>query len=157
MKNKIILCLYLLSAATITSNGQAKPWNNLNTNNGSFLLVLSCFTATSYKYYNAISWSTEMEIGIDNFTLEKSADGINFEKYTTMKSAGDSTKSLNYVTFDTEPINGFSYYRLRKTDLNSMIKYSNIITLDRKEDAENNGCSDPSEKKITFRLYCGRN
>ncbi|MBI4946949.1 MAG: T9SS type A sorting domain-containing protein [Bacteroidetes bacterium] len=86
-------------------------------------------------YFNAIAknnslvkcyWSTATEINSDYFAVERSQYGINFEQIGTVKGAGNSSVTRNYIFYDHEPYSGISYYRLRPMDYNGAFTYSEI-------------------------------
>ncbi len=79
-----------------------------------------------------INWITSTEINNDYFTVERSADGINFERLTQVKGAGNSNLLKNYFFADENPFTGVNYYRIRQTDFdgkstNSIIKAVNVL------------------------------
>ena len=63
-----------------------------------------------------VVWTTATEKSNDFFTIERSVDGVNFEKIGIVKGAGNSSTALTYEFTDTKPLKGTSYYRLRQTD-----------------------------------------
>lgn len=73
------------------------------------------------------SWSTATEINNDYFTVERSQDGENFEKLADVDGAGNSNSILTYAHTDNEPHRGISYYRLKQTDFDGTIAYSQIV------------------------------
>jgi hypothetical protein len=74
-----------------------------------------------------VSWSTASETNNNYFTMERSADGMNFELLSNVKGAGNSNTVLSYKYVDNSPINGISYYRIKQTDFNGNFKYSKIV------------------------------
>lgn len=68
------------------------------------------------QYQVEIHWQTASEKNNDFFTIERSQDGIEFDKIAQIKGAGTSRESLNYMFTDYSPLMGTSYYRLRQTD-----------------------------------------
>ncbi|MBI4947775.1 MAG: T9SS type A sorting domain-containing protein [Bacteroidetes bacterium] len=86
-------------------------------------------------YFNAVAennnlvrcyWSTATEINNDYFAVERSKDGINFSQIGTVKGAGNSSITTNYIFYDHEPYSGLSYYRLKQFDYNGAFTYSEI-------------------------------
>ncbi|MCO5288150.1 MAG: T9SS type A sorting domain-containing protein, partial [Bacteroidetes bacterium] len=78
---------------------------------------LLMFDARPYKDKEIIcNWTTATEENSDYFTVERSVDGINFEKAGTVKAAGNSNEQRNYKFVDTNPYRGVSFYRLTQTD-----------------------------------------
>jgi hypothetical protein len=80
--------------------------------------------------YNELKWSTATETNNDYFTIEKSKDGINWNKVIEVDGAGNSTSTLNYTFNDYSFSNTINYYRLKQTDFDGKFKYSNIIAID---------------------------
>jgi hypothetical protein len=75
------------------------------------------------------NWTTASEMGNDYFTLERSSDGVHFEKAGEIDGAGNSHAVLNYTYTDREPYEGTSYYRLKQTDFDHKETYSRIVTV----------------------------
>ena len=79
-------------------------------------------------------WQTASEQNNRVFEIERSVGGIEFEKIGEHRSKadnqGNSNSLLDYVYEDSNPISGFSYYRLKQIDYNNNFKYSNIVSVD---------------------------
>ncbi len=73
-----------------------------------------------------LTWATAAEINNDYFTMERSADGTNFESIGTVDGAGNSNQPLHYRGEDENPFRGISYYRLKQTDFDGRFTYSDI-------------------------------
>jgi hypothetical protein len=76
-----------------------------------------------------VTWSTATETNNDFFTVERSADGINFSALTKVDGAGNSNQILNYNVNDELPLSGTSYYRLKQTDFDGNFTYSQIVAV----------------------------
>jgi hypothetical protein len=63
-----------------------------------------------------VSWKTASESNNDYFTIERSKDGIAFERVGFVNGSGTSTSTQVYSFVDEEPMAGTSYYRLKQTD-----------------------------------------
>ena len=74
---------------------------------------------------NKIYWNTQTEDFGDYFELERSFDGINFEKITTIQSRGFGS---DYTYWDENPANGMNYYRLKMVALNGDISYTKVVS-----------------------------
>jgi hypothetical protein len=74
-----------------------------------------------------LNWTTASETNNDHFTIERSADGIEFFSLITVKGAGNSNAFRKYSTFDKDPLEHLNYYRLKQTDYDGKISYSEII------------------------------
>lgn len=79
---------------------------------------------------NLVQWVTATEKNSDFFRLEKSSNGVDFEKLLDINAAGNSESTKYYNTFDVTPFEGISYYRLKLYDLDGSYEYSNIISVD---------------------------
>jgi hypothetical protein len=87
------------------------------------------FTAHKNGETVDIKWSTASETNNDYFTIERSDDGINFEKVITAGGAGNSSSLISYGKVDFTPLEGVSYYRLKQTDFDGQYKYSHIVAV----------------------------
>ncbi|HMT30176.1 MAG TPA: T9SS type A sorting domain-containing protein, partial [Bacteroidia bacterium] len=86
------------------------------------------FSAVCDKEDLKISWTTASEINNDFFTVERSADGIEFEPIANLKGAGNSNSNITYSIIDITPLQELNYYRLKQTDIDGSFKYSDIIS-----------------------------
>jgi hypothetical protein len=77
-----------------------------------------------------LNWTTASELNNDYFTIERSADGRNFEAVATINGQGSTTEISKYYHTDTNPLNGLSYYRLKQTDFDGEFSYSDIKTVE---------------------------
>lgn len=93
-------------------------------------IELLSFTA-NYNGKNVdLKWVTASELNNDYFTIERSADAVNFEQINTIEGAGTSTHTIFYSTVDEAPLSGISYYRLKQTDFDGKLAYSNIVSVE---------------------------
>lgn len=100
------------------SNGQALP------------VKLVSFTADATdKGTVQTTWVTELEINNDYFTVERSADGVEFTEVGKVEGSGNSTVQRGYDFTDEKPLQGTSYYRLRQTDYDGTTSYSHIAVV----------------------------
>ncbi|HRH69691.1 MAG TPA: T9SS type A sorting domain-containing protein [Flavobacteriales bacterium] len=74
-----------------------------------------------------LDWITASERDNDFFTVERSANGIDFSEVLRVDGAGNSTTTLVYQDYDHWPLPGTSYYRLRQTDLDGTFSYSPAV------------------------------
>ncbi|MDF2457263.1 MAG: hypothetical protein K0R51_3256 [Cytophagaceae bacterium] len=77
-----------------------------------------------------LQWSTASEENNDYFTLQRSADGINFTDVIEKDGAGTSNTVNNYSHIDAQALSGISYYRVKQTDYDGKYSYSNIAKID---------------------------
>lgn len=73
-----------------------------------------------------LEWATAEEIGNAYFTVERSADGVEFEIIGTREGAGNSGSVVEYEFTDIRPLSGQAFYRLRQTDFNGEFEHSGI-------------------------------
>jgi|GEM_PF-482119 len=73
-----------------------------------------------------INWETENEQDNSHFTLERSANGAQFQKIATITGAN---RSQLYSYTDQQPFAGINYYRLSQTDFNGRTVYFPVLTV----------------------------
>lgn len=99
---------------------------------------LISFNGTSKGDYNEINWSTSSEVNNDYFIIKKSVDGINWNKMTEVKGAGNSSNIINYKYLDYYFKNDeYNYYRLSQIDFSGEEKIFNIIVIDNNNNNNN--------------------
>lgn len=73
-----------------------------------------------------VSWTTATETRNDFFTIERSANGVDFTAIGTVNAAGNSTDTRNYIFTDAAPLAGISYYRLSQTDMDAQRQFMGV-------------------------------
>ncbi len=81
-----------------------------------------------------ISWTTASELGVDRFTVERSADGDAFEAIGSVPAAGNSGVARDYEFADQSPL-ATGYYRLRIEDMDGSSAYSHVLVVKSATDA----------------------
>ena len=76
-----------------------------------------------------LDWSTQSEKNNDYFTIEKSQDGYTFFPLMQVKGYVNSQTLKAYQEIDNHPNFGVTYYRLKQTDTDGKISYSQIRTV----------------------------
>lgn len=89
---------------------------------GPLPIELGRFAAVSENNSVLVQWTTLTEINNDFFTIQRSADGINYEDIAYVNGAGNSQTALDYDFTDKDPLAGRSYYRLRQTDFDGQFE-----------------------------------
>jgi hypothetical protein len=79
-------------------------------------IVLKEFNASCAEEGVSIHWITESEINNERFTVQRSADLLQWEDVLTLPGAGNSNAPLSYTATDERPLNGINYYRLTQVD-----------------------------------------
>ncbi|MEO7138802.1 MAG: T9SS type A sorting domain-containing protein, partial [Ferruginibacter sp.] len=72
-----------------------------------------------------VSWITASELGITNYDVERSSDGLHFSKINTLKAVNAAIGS-SYEVIDEQPLTGRNFYRIRSNDESGKIDYSSI-------------------------------
>ena len=93
-------------------------------------IELLSFEAHSNSNQVDLNWSTASETNNDYFIIEKSKDAQNFVYVNKVDGAGNTTTFIDYFDIDYSPYSGRSYYRLKQTDFNGQISYSNIMPVE---------------------------
>ncbi|MBU6122933.1 T9SS type A sorting domain-containing protein [Hymenobacter siberiensis] len=99
---------------------------------GPLPVTLTAFTAKAESRAARLNWNTATELHNDHFDLERSRDGVTFQKLAEVKGAGSSTISHDYSYLDAnaaEMGGGKVYYRLRQVDLDGTSEYSPVRTV----------------------------
>jgi PA14 domain/Secretion system C-terminal sorting domain len=99
---------------------------------GPLPVTLTAFTAHAEGRAARLSWNTATELHNDHFELERSRDGVIFQKFAEVKGAGSSTMAHAYSYTDAnaaEMGGGHVYYRLRQVDLDGSSEYSPVRTV----------------------------
>lgn len=134
-------------------------------------ITLIDFNAQAEKAQVKLTWKTALEINNNYFSIEKSADGINWSVVKNVPGAHNSNSVLSYESFDENPYSGTSYYRLKQTDLDGKFTYSGVKVVKVTEISSNSihaypipnsgntvnfkGISDPSKLLVTVRDASG--
>jgi parallel beta-helix repeat protein len=76
-----------------------------------------------------IVWTTTNEKEISGFDVERSADGYNFEKITTVNPTSILAVTNNYTAIDPKPLQKINYYRIKQRDINQRFIYSGVLQI----------------------------
>lgn len=88
------------------------------------------FTGTELSpQHHQLNWSV-LHDGLNNdFTIERSADGVRFSTLRTLGGQGSAGLNASYTYDDYLTAPASWYYRIRQTDFDDFISYSPIILL----------------------------
>jgi len=114
-----------------------------------------------------IVWATLTEQDNDFFTIERSADGINFHPIAKIPGFGTTSLRQNYQYTDETPLIGVSFYRLKQTDFDGQfeifdaefVQYTDIEQITIFPNAVNKGnevriiTGAFSQEKLMFTIY----
>ena len=93
-------------------------------------IKLVSFNAACVNGYTDITWTTATETNTDFFSIEFSADAMQWMVVKQMDGAGNSTSTLNYAYTDLQFHQAISYYRLKQTDSDNSFIYSQYISIE---------------------------
>ncbi|HQW84531.1 MAG TPA: T9SS type A sorting domain-containing protein, partial [Ferruginibacter sp.] len=95
------------------------------------VLPVNLLSFNAIKQNNSVklNWVTENEINFSNYEIEKSTDGIKFDKIAIVAAIGNVLQN-NYYKVDDNPNMGLNYYRLKMISKNGDYTYSKIIMID---------------------------
>ncbi len=82
--------------------------------------------------YNTVilNWTTQTELELSEFIVERSEDGQSFTEIGRVQASGTSTVALDYTYVDETPVQGTSYYRLKIVKQSGVSTYSNVVTIE---------------------------
>jgi len=83
-----------------------------------------------------LKWLTANEIDNELFTIERSADGLQFETIGTKPGAGNSNEVISYSYRDSKPMIGSNYYRVKLTNSYGVDEYSMITPVNIEAEGE---------------------
>lgn len=92
-------------------------------------IELLMFQATLNAHVVDLAWTTASEQNNAFFSIERSADSETFTVIAVQSGAGTSQSILQYSDVDPFPLPGLSYYRLRQTDFNGTITWSDVVPI----------------------------
>lgn len=87
---------------------------------------LVSFTGNKQQGAMVLTWTVQNESDVYTFDLERSTDGG--KTYTVIGTVQSASKGTYQVT-DPQPVYGDNLYRLKQSDVNDAITYSDIVTL----------------------------
>jgi hypothetical protein len=76
-----------------------------------------------------VSWTNATEADIQNYVVERSADGRNFTSQAQVNPSRNNGASADYTSFDLQPLSGVNFYRIRAVETDGHILYSRIVKL----------------------------
>ena len=97
--------------------------------NESLPVELTSFTSSVYLNKVTLKWTTATEVNNFGFNVERSNRNQPWESIGFIQGSGNSNSTKDYSFVDNYLKPGNYSYRLKQTDNNGSIKYSNILTL----------------------------
>lgn len=90
---------------------------------------LSSFEGRALKGESQLEWITQMEKNCQNFIIQRSFDGHQWEEIGRQGCTANSNSKRYYKFNDENPQNGINYYRLRQVDIDGTAHLSKIISV----------------------------
>jgi hypothetical protein len=90
-------------------------------------VILDEFTAVLDNDHTVtLDWNTMIEVNFSQFTIQRSADGANWEDIGTVQAKGNSAVQTDYNFTDEQPLAGTNYYRLALVNMDGTYTYSAV-------------------------------
>ncbi|MBL7984824.1 MAG: T9SS type A sorting domain-containing protein [Flavobacteriales bacterium] len=117
------------SSCTSRANGGSGTNNTgvVINSSGPLPIELISFQAIPVGDRVDLRWTTASEENNASFTVERSIDQQDWQNVAFLPGAGTSQTLLNYTTVDPRPLPNTSYYRLRQTDLDGTMTWSDAV------------------------------
>ncbi|MFT6745968.1 MAG: hypothetical protein ACJAZ2_000306, partial [Glaciecola sp.] len=90
---------------------------------------LLSFDGHAEEMDNTLNWSTAAEINNDRFDIERSENGLIWDKITEVYGQGNTSTQHDYSYFDKNAECDNCYYRLKQVDFDGEYEYSGAILL----------------------------
>ncbi len=147
------------SLSAVVSSFQAFTFGSL-TGVNPLPVELLYFKATLKDNEVELVWETASELNNDHFTIERASDVENFQPVTKIPGRGTASGNRKYQFTDTSPLYGRTYYRLKQTDFDGTVSFSDISAIQYEEPAHPVLSVYPNpvvSHKVTLRLDGFRN
>lgn len=120
------------------NNGDYFTIGSINASQTPLPIELADFNVVYEDPVVVATWETSSELNNDFFTLERAGIDLAFDEVGRQVGAGTSKIPHTYSMIDSHPYEGPSYYRLKQTDFDGTVSYSDVESIFIKE----------SEKKL---------
>ncbi|HTN18518.1 MAG TPA: T9SS type A sorting domain-containing protein [Chitinophagaceae bacterium] len=127
-----------LSGKTVSGSWSIRAIDNYNSFTGTISswnmvfgatalpLELVSFKGTTYKGYNNLRWESGVEKDVARMELERSVNGLGFEKIRSILPLGNNSRYEHNDQLDAQ---GAILYRLRIVDKDGTVSYSSVVKL----------------------------
>lgn len=124
---------FVICFSNYSSAYTSVPLNFFGTSDISCTTLPVEFGSLTVEHNNGINylfWNTLSEVNCDRFEVEKSYDGLNFERIGDVKGSGTTLEVSDYIFSDDRTIPGAQvYYRIKQLDINGAYSFSEIVTV----------------------------
>lgn len=83
--------------------------------------------ATKVNRQVKVDWNVENEHAVSRYEIERSADGLLFNRVGTQVATGNNMSTVAYAFLDINPLTGANYYRIKSIDIDGTVKYSTVV------------------------------
>lgn len=90
---------------------------------------LLSFTGSLINSQSVLKWQTASEQNTQDFIIQHSVDGVQWNTTGTVQAAGNSSSVQQYSFIHDHPAKGLNHYRLWQRDADGRSSYSKIISL----------------------------
>src|SRR6185437_11679667 len=113
---------------TVTSNASSAAADRLEVilrQMNALPLTITSVSASAKNSENIIQWNVENESGIQQYEVEKSTDGSNFNQIAIV--AANNKGASNYNSIDADLNSGTNYYRIKIISVDGKASYTQIV------------------------------
>jgi hypothetical protein len=96
---------------------------------GTLAVKITSFTARKNDKEVILNWQTATEINNKGFEIQRSADGIHWNKIGFVNGSTNSSIQRNYQFNDISPVSGQNFYRLAQLDIDNKATYSPVVSV----------------------------
>ncbi len=123
--------LYRFSGVTALANNTRFTLGTTNITNTPLPIELISFEARDQgDGHVRLDWATASEQNNEEFTVERSFDGYDWQDVVKVPGAVNSTQLINYSAVDANSKGPVCYYRLRQTDLDGTSTLSEVVAVE---------------------------
>jgi hypothetical protein len=101
----------------------------VTTENVPLPLTLLNFSGSYSNNKSFLNWTTQSEVNVDRFEVERSGDGNSFVKVGAVVAKGGSANDYQLTEDVTNIPGGIFYYRLKSVDKDGKYTYSKVVAL----------------------------
>lgn len=89
-------------------------------------VTLLHFGARSEGRQVLLDWRVAKEQNMSRYVVERSTDGQTFQAIGSRQAIANGMQGADYQLYDSAPVIGFNYYRLRQEELDGQVKYAPV-------------------------------
>ncbi len=115
---------------------------------------LSEFKVNNVNNTVILQWTTEYELNNKGFSIERSADGRNWQQIAFVNGSNGGAIVKKYSITDIAPVKGINFYRIKQEDFNGSITYSFVQKIDISNIVLNQHSlfPNPAKDRVTIKL-----